>query len=106
MSQFRIGNVIRAPGDSGLWIVYDVNDQTIRAVSFTHENVSATQRLEDSTRRQRCSACYDQRSSVGCETCNGTGEVEIAIKGWNRAKVVATSAQAFIMNGVRRQFQL
>jgi hypothetical protein len=104
---FRDGNVIKAPGGD-LWIVIDVNDDVISAVSFDCENCSATQKLDDHERNETCHCgdCpeYQGEPQEDCEDCHGTGRYTKKIKGWRHSKIVASTVKEFIMKGVKRQF--
>ncbi len=107
---FQIGNVIRAPeGEGGdLWIVTEVTDRTIEAVSFDSPNCAGAWRLDDHDREVTCS-CGDDEYHQGapdeeCRYCHGVGHYTVHVKGWSRAKILATTVKAFILNGVKRQF--
>jgi hypothetical protein len=111
-SDIRIGNVIRCPhGD--LWIVTNVNDghdnpvtDTIEAISFDSENVTACQRLHDYDDRRQCSEDYGFGCDVDCDVCHGTGLALVHVPGWKRSKVLASNAKDFILKGVRKQFDM
>jgi hypothetical protein len=99
----RIGNVIRDP-DGSLWIVSNINDYgptpTVSAVSFHHEQVVATQRLDDHTRMETCVECTDE----DCEDCHGIGSFPRDIVGWKHSEVLARNVQDFLLAGVKRTF--
>jgi hypothetical protein len=105
----RIGNVIRPPDSRDLWIVTSVSDRLVSAVSFDSENCTATQRLEDSTQHRDCE-CMNLMDGGGpdtaCERCHGSGAVTVIVKGWKHAKVIAPSAQAFLLDGVKKLWGL
>ena len=97
----RIGNVIRVPGGD-LWIVTEVHDKTIEAVSFDMENVSAIQRLDDSIHKERCGCGYDS----DCEDCHGIGHFDKKVIGWKRSKVIAPCVKDFIMCRAAKIFDI
>ena len=100
----RIGNVIQSPC-GGIWIVTDVHDDVVCAVSFDSENCSAGQRLDDHERMETCGDCYDYPNEE-CETCHGQRDYKKPIVGWKHAKVLAPTVRDYIMQGVRKLWQL
>lgn len=105
----RIGNVIKDP-NGGMWIVSEIDDRIVQAVSFDAENVSAVQQLEDHDRNETCS-CGDNPERMGepepdCEDCHGEGRYVEHVKGWKRSKVLASNVQEFMMTGVKRMMRL
>jgi hypothetical protein len=99
----RTGNVIRSPGGD-LWIVTEITDKLVQAVSFDHENVSAVQKLDDSTLTKWCFNCEGQLDD--CETCNGAGQVTSPVRGWKHSKVLANSVRDFIEGNLRKAMGL
>lgn len=108
---FRDGNVIKAPGGD-LWIVTDVNDELMSAVSFDSENCSATQKLDDHEREDTCHCeVYDEKDEYAgndpdCDDCHGTGRIKKKIKGWRHSKILAPTVKDFILKGIKKQFSL
>lgn len=105
MKEMRIGNVIESPG-GGKWIVTEIDDEMVHAVSFEHENTSAVQPLEDTEYEEPCRVCGESASSLGCERCGETGVVTKPKTGWKHAKVLAPTVKAFIERGMRRMFKI
>jgi len=99
----RTGNVVRSPEGNDLWIVTDVTDTTVRAVSFTHANSSGSFGLDDFTVTSICPCCWVEAdgtdSGGGCVRCKGENEITRTVKGWKHATVVAQNVQEFIMQG-------
>lgn len=98
----RIGNVIEAPG-GGRWVVVNVMEHVVDAVSFDHENVRATQKLEDYTHTVDCSCTQEWTTEpdAACEWCHGEGRYLERHQGWKHAKVLAPTVQAFMLNGLK-----
>ena len=105
----RQGNVIKCPSGN-LWIVSDVHDTTVEAISFDSENCSAVQRLDDHTRQQTCSCGdneYDQgEPQTDCEDCHGSGRYLKRIKGWKHSRVLALTVQEFIRKRALKAFEV
>lgn len=81
----------------------DVHEKTVEAVSFSHENVSAVQKLDD---HEDCYPCECEGVNAFCERCNGHGTLVLKIKGWKHSKVLATNVQEFIMKGIKKAWNL
>lgn len=96
----KIGNVIKDP-EGSLWIVNGVFHDIIMAVSFDSQNVSACAMREDHTQSRAC-YCDDRE----CQSCHGTGSYLVNVKGWDRSEVLAASVKDFILNGVKKIWNL
>src|SRR5579872_1149678 len=98
----RIGNVIESPG-GGLWIVTGTSTTGVEAVSFEHENSSATMRWKNTSHQESCDCdVFDSP----CKKCGGSGYRTVKVWGWKHAKVLAPTVNDFIMQAIRRQFRL
>jgi len=94
--------VIEAPtGDK--WIVTEVRETNISAVSFNSENVSATQKLDDFIDRRWCQTC--EGTDEDCQFCRN-GWLDVPVKGWKHSKVLARSVEEFILNGIKKTWGL
>ena len=105
----RIGNVIESPG-GGKWIITEIDDEQVSAVSFDYENTSAVQSLEDTVHDKTChcgdSPELDGEPQADCERCHGSGSYAVPVRGWKHAKVLAPTVKAFIVRGMRRVFKI
>lgn len=93
----RIGNVIEDP-TGNKWVVTEVRETNVSAVSFDSENVSATYRLEDFIDRRWCQTC--EGTDQYCEFCKN-GWIDVPVKGWKHCKVLAPTVLSFMVSGLK-----
>jgi hypothetical protein len=96
--KFLSGNIIKSPSGS-LWIVTDINEKYMSAVSFDSTNCSLGCSKESKRQPRQCECVdYAGESDSECEICNGTGENFLIYPGYDDFEFVASTVKDFIVN--------
>jgi len=105
--KFMIGNIVKSPYGS-LWIVTEIDDKYMRAVSFEYTNSSLGCSKETTKRGKHQCGCVDNYGEADpqCTNCEGSGEAVTVFAGYEEYEFVASTVKEFITSRMMRIFSL
>lgn len=96
--KFLKGNIVKSPTGS-LWIVSDISEKYMSAISFNSTNCSLGCSKETKRQSKSCGCTYETgEADPECNNCNGTGEDFLVYPGYDEFEFVASTVKDFIVN--------
>ena len=106
--EFLKGNVIKSPYGR-IEIVIEVKDDYISTIPIDSTNTTMGYTRHNEKRKTRCECIYeliDQSLMDACDKCNGTGEVEYEVLGFENATFIASTVKEYIINSLLKNFDI
>lgn len=110
MNNFLVGNVIKTyrgdklPGE--VEIVIESSKESITTIPIDATNMRCHHKEKDVKIEHRCECEYGGCTDCYCKKCNGTGYYTSTNYGYDKAKILASNVQEYIVRSLMKNFEI